>query len=407
MKGYKNDTQVFAYFLVIMFLVILLFDLYPIVRDWGSRIKIGRYENIEFWNKSIANMGMNWLLHTPKVKVTDNTRLIMVDILKGNYTKSAIQHWQEGSLLLGMTEYLKYNNDPKAKSTVLKFLDSTFDDNGQWTKKPKHVDGAILAYAVMKLDIIDSYKYKKAFDFIWEMIKQHVGEDETVMYRHSMKDYRYVDTIGFICPFLIGYGQKFGNEESIELAIKQIKHYEKYAMYKDYYIPVHAYDIGNKMPLGLYGWGRGLGWFAIGLIDAWRELPSNHKYKLELENSVVRFAEGIMKFQQKDGSWTWTVTRNKTNKDSSTTATLTWFLLNAADLPELSDQCIESSEKAIHYLMQVTRRNGAVDFSQGDTKDIGVYSTLFNILPFTQGFCIRSINLYLNKLAKEYKQKVG
>ena len=57
---------------------------------------------------------------------------------------------------------------------------------------------------------------------------------------------------------------------------------------------------------------------------------------------------------------------------------------------------MESADKAIGYLMGVTRRNGAVDFSQGDTKDIGVYSTLFDILPFTQGFCIRLINLRNN-----------
>lgn len=44
----------------------------------------------------------------------------------------------------------------------------------------------------------------------------------------------------------------------------------------------------------------------------------------------------------------------------------------------------------------VTRRSGAVDFSQGDTKDIGVYSMLFDVLPFTQGYAIRTVNRYLN-----------
>ena len=36
-------------------------------------------------------------------------------------------------------------------------------------------------------------------------------------------------------------------------------------------IPFHAYSIDNKDPLGLYGWGRGLGWYAIGLIDSYSE----------------------------------------------------------------------------------------------------------------------------------------
>ncbi|KMY51885.1 glycoside hydrolase family 88 protein [Peribacillus loiseleuriae] len=399
--------QTFSYILLSIFVLVSAIDIVPIMRDWTARIKIGRYEDCDLWNKEITKKGLSWLKNTPKIKVTDNTRLVVIDVLKGNYTKSAIQHWQEGSLLLGMTEYLKNNTDENAKKLILEYLDSKFNNEGQWVNKPQNVDGAILAYAVMKLDFIDTNKYKKALDYTWEMIKEHMGEDGTVKYRHSMKNYRYVDTIGFICPFLVCYGVKYEKEECVELAVNQIKSYEKYGMHKEYNIPVHAYNIENKIPLGLYGWGRGLGWFAIGLIDAWNETPFNHKSKLELEKSVIRFAKGVMSFQQNDGSWNWTVTRSESNKDSSTTATLSWFLLNAARLDSISDQCIKGSEKAIHYLMKVTRRNGAVDFSQGDTKDIGIYSTLFNIFPFTQGFCIRSINLFLQKMKKNEIRKVG
>ena len=71
-------------------------------------------------------------------------------------------------------------------------------------------------------------------------------------------------------------------------------------------------------------------------------------------------------------------------------------MLNAAKIDGISKECLASADKAISYLMKVTRRNGEVDFSQGDTKDIGVYSMLFNRLPFTQGFCIRMKNLRNN-----------
>jgi unsaturated rhamnogalacturonyl hydrolase len=176
------------------------------------------------------------------------------------------------------------------------------------------------------------------------------------------------------------------------LAVKQIKEYEKYGLHDKHTIPSHAYKVDNKVPLGLYGWGRGLGWFAVGLIDAWNELPEGHKYKGELEWSVKKFARAVLTFQQPNGSWNWAVTRKECRPDSSTTATLSWFLLNAANINEISDQCIEASQKGIQYLMNVTRWNGEVDFSQGDTKDIGIYSIIFNKFPFTQGFCIRAIN---------------
>ncbi|WP_253957831.1 glycoside hydrolase family 88 protein [Metabacillus halosaccharovorans] len=386
--------QIVGLIVIIIFIFIILIDVIPLMRDWVNRIHIGRYNDKQLWNQSIINKGVKWLNKTPKIKVTDNTRLVIIDMLKGNYTKNAIQHWQEAALLLGLTAYLKNKDDENVQKDIVKFLKSKFDRNGQWLNKPQHVDGAILAYAVMKLDFIEQDAYRKALDYTWELIKEHIGEDGTVGYRKSMQSYRYVDTIGFICPFLIAYGVRYKKDECIDLAVKQIKTYEQYGMLDNKFIPSHAYKLENEVPLGLYGWGRGLGWYAIGLIDSWGELPNNNKHKIVLEESVKNFAKAARSFQQENGSWNWTVTRKESRPDSSTTATLGWFMLNAAKIEEISKECLASTEEALSYLMKVTRKSGTVDFSQGDTKDIGVYSMLFNILPFTQGFCIRLMNSY-------------
>lgn len=390
----KTLFLVTSIILFVLFLIVLIIDIIPVAKDWLGRIHIGRFKNIEEWNNSITKKGTKWLNNTPRIKVTDNNRLIVIDMLKGNYSKNEIQYWQEAGLLLGLIERLNQHNDEVVRREINKFLSKKFDSNGNWLVIPKNVDVGILAYALMKIDFIDINKYKPALDYTWELIKEHIGEDGTVGYRKSMMDYRYVDTIGFICPFLVSYGIKYKNYECIDLAIKQIQVYEKYGMLDKHNIPTHAYNIQTKTPQGLYGWGRGLGWYAIGLIDTWNELPQNNKYKKILEQSVKKFAISSLKFQQNNGAWNWTVSRNETRHDSSTTATLGYFMLNAAKIDEISTDCLASTDKAIGYLMKVTRRNGEVDFSQGDTKDIGVYSLLFNILPFTQGFCIRFKNLY-------------
>ena len=380
--------------LLAVIIIIALVDTIPMFKDWLSRIHMGRYENKQHWTQAITNVGIKWLNATPKIKVTDNTRLVVIDMLRGNYTKHAIQHWQEAALLLGLSESIKRQDEQQIKGEIQKFLNQKFNGEGQWITKPTHIDGAILAYAVMKLAYIDVDRYKPAFDYTWELIQEHTGSDGTVEYRKFMKSYRYVDTIGFICPFLVAYGVRYGKPECVELAMRQIQTYEQYGMLESHHIPSHAYRIENKTPLGLYGWGRGLGWFAIGLIDAWNELPDEHLYKPLLRESVKRFALSAMAFQQEQGHWNWTVTRGECRPDSSTTATLGWFMLNASTIGEISEACSDSMNKAIRYLTKVTRKNGAVDFSQGDTKDIGVYSMLFNILPFTQGFCIRLMNSY-------------
>jgi unsaturated rhamnogalacturonyl hydrolase len=384
--------QIISTILLTIVAAVILIDVIPIFSDWVSRIHFGRFNDKQQWNQSITGIGMKWLNTTPKIKVTDHTRLVFIDMLKGNYTKSSIQHWQEASLLLGLSEYSRNNQDKEVEQEIRRFLSSKFNSRGEWIMKPQYVDTAILAYAVMKLDFIDIDHYKPALDATWEMIQEHLGEEGTVAYRKFMQDYRYVDTVGFICPFLVAYGVRYQQAACVELAIKQIKEYEQYGMLDKHNIPSHAYHMNNKAPLGLYGWGRGLGWFAIGLIDAWNELPQEHSIKPDLEESVIKFAKSAMAFQQQQGNWNWTVTRRECSPDSSTTATLAWFMLNASKIEEISGPCQDSADQAIQYLMKTTRRNGAVDFSQGDTKDIGVYSMLFNILPFTQGFCIRLMN---------------
>lgn len=384
--------QTLFYSLALIGLIILLIDLIHRGSEWYLRIHIGRCQDRGIWNGLITQRGIRWLNRTPKVKVTDNTRLIAIDMLKGNYSSNAIQHWQEASLVLGIGEYVQRHHCSKARAELEKFLSTTFDRSGQWIRKPEHVDAAILAYSVMKLEFIKADHCKPAMDYIWELIQEHIGEDGTVRYRKSVKGYRYVDTIGFVCPFLVAYGVRYNNDECIKLAVKQIKDYEQYGMLSTHHIPSHAYAVDGHIPLGLYGWGRGLGWFAIGLIDAWNELPEGEPCKEELERSVVKFAKSVLRFQQKDGSWSWSVTRNEARPDSSATATLAWFLLNAAKIQDVKDECMNSANQALQFLMGVTRRSGAVDFSQGDTKDIGVYSMTYSTMPFTQGFCIRCVN---------------
>lgn len=386
---------IFETILLVILLLIFIIDIIPIFITWLNRIHIGRWTSSDLWNENITQIGIKWLNNTPKMKVTDNTRLIVIDILKKNYTKSAIQSWQEASLLMGLSE-VKGNHEDKIKREIESYLDKNFDENGMWINKPKEVDSAIVAYAVMNLEFVDTNKYKESFDYMYNLITSNIGEDGTVKYRSFMSKYRYVDTIGFICPFLISYGYKYKKRECIDLAIKQIISYSQYGFDEKVFLPYHAYNINDKSHLGLNGWGRGLGWYVLGLIDSYNLLSDEDEYKSLLEENIVKLTEIIVKYQGNNGNWNWTITREESVADSSTTAILCWFLLNASSIECISEKCMISYNKGMQYLMKVTRRNGIVDFSQGDTKDIGVYSQLFDKMPFTQGLAIRSINKYKN-----------
>ncbi len=374
--------------LLILVLAVLAIDFVPEFDTWQSRIKIGRWQDQNVWRKKLLERSIAWLKKTPTIKLTDNKRLIVIDMIRGNYKRSAIQHWQQAALLLGLIEAYEKTGDAATKKQIDAFIDSKIDSSGQWKQTPREIDGVILAYALMKAD--PENRNKPAYDAIWELIQSLVGDDGTVQYRKHMPDYRYVDTIGFICPFLIRYGIVNQNENAVELSCRQIEAFNENGMYHGGFIPCHTYNRKTGMTSGLYGWGRGLGWYAIGLIDAWRELPEQHPQKMMLTESVKKFAPAAISFQQPGGAWNWLITNNNTTPDSSATATLAWLLSEASSIPEIAEQCTTAKNKALQYLMKVTKRDGAIDLSQGDTKGIGIYSHEFGILPFTQGFALRT-----------------
>lgn len=385
--------EIILFILLFILFVVFAIDFYVGFYTWQSRIHIGRINDLELWSKKILSVSQKWLKKTPVIKLTDNNRLIIIDMLKGNYKRNSIQHWQEAALVLGLVQAFKKTGDEVIKKQISAYIKTKIDDSGHWKQTPKDIDGVILAYAILNADWIDHQKNKAAYDAIWNLIQELVGNDGTVQYRKHMKDYRYVDTIGFICPFLVVYGKKFDVADAITLAWKQIATFNQHALYPGTFIPCHTYHVASKMPVGLFGWGRGLGWYAIGLIDAWKEIPADHPLEPKLKENVISFAKMALQFQNQKGGWGWIIMNDQSITDSSATATLAWFLSNAAEIPAIKESCLSATEKAITHLKKVTRRDGAIDFSQGDTKGIGVHSQEFDILPFTQGFALRTIYL--------------
>lgn len=382
-----------ALFILLLIIVvgIIVIDAIPQFNVWQSRIKIGRYADHESWRHKVSECSKKWIFNTPTIKLTDNNRLIIIDIIKGNYKRKAIQYWQEAALLLGLNEEYKSTRSETTKVIISTYLDSKLNADGTWKSQPNQIDGVILGYAILSVPFIDVNKYKPSFDAIYNLILSLKGDDGTIAYKSHVKQFRYVDTIGFICPFLIEYGLKFNHDEAIDFAVKQITEFNKYAMLNDTFIPCHTYHLESKLPVGLFGWGRGLGWYAIGLIDAWKALPESDSRKSVLSDCVIRFAKDAAQYQDKDGSWHWLIFNAASQRDSSTVATLAWFYSNAATITEIADLSTQVKQKALQYLMKVTQRNGAIDFSQGDTKGIAIHSQEFSILPFTQGFVLRTL----------------
>jgi len=352
-------------FVGIISLCFFVIDFVMAFQTWQSRIHIGRWKDRKEWQKAVERKARQWLKHSPTVKITDQSRLILWDILRGRYRSNNIQSWQDAGLLFGLSH-----------EDALSYVDR---HKGLFSQKNLNVDCLLLAYALKRKGVLNrenEIRIKKFF-------APYIEKIQTVPYRKNIPNIRFVDTIGLICPFLCCVGYE-------EIALRQIKDFDEVLLQEVY--PPHAYDIGKKIPLGVFDWSRGIGWYVLGLIET--------EYLAGNKERILRLAAKLLKYQQHDGGFSCMVFNIEERFESSGTALIGLLFVKAYEL-SLDNAYLQAALAAENALMRNTRRDGTVDFAQGDTKGIGFYSRTFDRMPFAQGMI-----LYLSKKLDKYEEVV-
>ncbi|MDO4738522.1 MAG: hypothetical protein Q4A50_07865 [Bacteroidales bacterium] len=349
----------FLVFIVSVVLVFLSVDAFILLKEWQSRIHIGRWEDRLKWQKAIEKKAEKWLNHTPTVKMTAQNRLILLDILKGKYRNATIQTWQIAGLLLGLEKkdaerYTKSHQYLCVQSNVLP-------------------EDFLLAYALKKHGLLDEEKERIVLDSC-----QKFRESGTIYYRPWVKHIRFVDTLGMVLPFLHSCGWD-------DLANRQLEEYDQ-ALLQGVF-PAHAYDIEKNIPLGVHDWGRGIGWYILGLIET-DDMGGNAA-------RILRLANALLPFQLNSGGFSCFMFNRAERMESSGTVLAGLLFLQAYRISS-EKTFLAAAFRVEKALMCSTRRNGVLDNCQGDTYGIGYYSHVFSIMPFAQGLAL--------KLSKELNQ---
>ena len=356
--------------------------------DRYCRFHIGRWSRNE-WEAAVERCARRWLKKTPVVKITDNSRYILLDIINGKYRSRAIQSWQKAALILGLLEKGEKKNTKKFQADI----DNMFLSQGMWKEKPTNVDFGMLSCALLRT-CEDSSAIKGAMDEVAMLLKNNVNQYGMISYTGGKDNPdMYVDTIGLTCPFLALYSKVYGDTESEDIAFRQIEMFRRYGVLEESGLPNHAFHIVSKLPLGVYGWGRGTGWWVIGLLESYSSIR-NMEYRRQLEKWIREAAERYAVFQRPDGGFG-SILQDEKSYDSSATAVMAWFYASCCELFSNEGYRIVA-EKCLGKLLKCTRITGAIDWCQGDTKGIGVFSQTYDIMPFAQGYALRAIYILKN-----------
>lgn len=383
----------FLYITGIVSVVALAFaavDLWHVFYTWQARINIGRYDDLNEWRRSVITVATRWLKKTPAVPCRATDRLILLDMLFGRRSSGAIQSWQKAGLVLALSRIPGYTFDAR----IIRRLIAKHSET-------RSVDRALLAYALMRSPYpVEIRREVDEFAHSTRELLEHVrGENATIPYRQNLPDIRFVDTLGFVCPFLFAYAAEYGDAEAADLAEQQLREYADF-LHPDIQLPPHAYDVSRCNPMGVYDWGRGFGWYILAIVESYRILESSLQIASPalmqwLRSGIVDAASRMIALQHADGGFSAFLNDANGRPESSATALCAMLLGKAYAITE-DCRYLEAADRSLCSLMHSTRRDGAIDFCQGDTMGIGYYSSDFNIMPFAQGMAVVASE-YLDK----------
>ena len=344
--------MLFLLFLLSIIIIFVSIDVYVAIEEWQSRIHIGRWDDRKKWQQAVEGKAQKWLNHAPTVRKTSQNRLILIDIIRGEYRNSTIQKWQDAGLLLGLD---------KASAEKYVAKNKTLFEHQEFVP-----EDLLLAYSLKKCTLLSERQEEKILACF-----QEFRTTGTVYYRPWVQHLRFVDTLGMILPFFFLCGWD-------DLAKRQLEEYDVALL--DHVYPAHAYDLEKNLPLGVFDWARGIGWYVLALI----EVPNLSEHGIR----ILNLADSLLKHQNKDGSFSCFVFNQHERIESSGTA-LIGLLFVAAYKVSKAKKFLYAARKAEKALMKATRRNGALDYCQGDTYGIGYYSQVFSVMPFAQGMTLR------------------
>jgi len=370
-------------------LIFVGYDVWSDFNTWQSRIHIGKWNDINLWNTAITNRASKWIKHTPVVPKEDYQNLLLWHKLRKSEKDNTIQSWQVAGLLMGLTSTSYKISYSEIRKLII----------GYWNNP--NVDKALLSYSLLNIDNLSESERKFVCEFA-EKTKSDLLNilcgNTTIPYRKNSPGIRFVDTLGFVCPFLVNYGSLNKDESLLKLSELQIREYRSF-FHPTLNLPPHAYNIHNACPMGVYDWGRGIGWYILSLTESRRSMIKFNRMDSEFYhyvcNLIKELADTVSHFQKKNGGFSMFITNENSQYESSATVMSGLLFVDAYEVTGDAKYLL-AARRTVKALMSVTQRNGAVDLCQGDTKGVALYSTRLSIMPFVQGLSVLLVTRYVS-----------
>ena len=231
---------------------------------------------------------------------------------------------------------------------------------------------------LVALDLFQTTGENKYYDFskkVFQYVESLMDEDGLLSYRKG-QTVLLNDAIGLTVPFLTKYSQVVDGR-SLEIAQRQIQFYVNYGLSEEGYVPSHAIDKKRRIPIGSSNWGRGIGWYLLGLSSYYKETG-------EFENEYRGLLNTLNKLRNEQDLWG-QFPGSKDKFDAS--ASLMYIYAELQNDPDSY-----SKSELMRLMRSFISVEGEVLETSGDTYSTNYYSSTFGKSELSQGLLLSIIS---------------
>lgn len=269
-------------------------------------------------------------------------------------------------MLFGLLAYGISTNKRKIINYVDSRIEADIDKNGSLSYPLSRLDQIPIGMSMILIkQHKNSQKYNVAISQLLEFIFRKFNEEGRVLYL-SQTETQHVDAIGMFIPFLslLKNIEQEHNDIIKEIIQQTIDDFMKYGVDFNTHIPSHGFNIKTKCKIGSSNWGRGIGWFLLGL-----------SFVEEFSDPILNDSIAKLDYTQFPGQ--------DSHFDSSTALMIEIYKKRKNLTPKTSWQ----------YILPYITKDGNVGSCSGDTYSYNRYSNSFGSSELCNGLL-----LYLSTL---------
>jgi unsaturated rhamnogalacturonyl hydrolase len=286
--------------------------------------------------------------------------------------------YDQGVVLKGIEGIWKNTADKKYFDYIEKSMDHFVQEDGSIrTYRPDeyNIDHILCGRNVLMLyKVTGKAKYLKAVQLLRNQLKNHPRTNEGGFWHKQIYPWQmWLDGLYMGQPFYAEYAATFHEDTAFNDIAKQFILMEKHSRDEKTGLLYHGYDESKQQKWAdkttgrsPHFWGRALGWYGMGLVDALEWFPESHPKRDSLIDILNRFAVAVTKVQDGSGLW-WDIVdlpkKEKNYFEASASCMLAYTLAKGVRLGYLHERFLPAAQKAYDGIMRtfIKTENGQVN----------------------------------------------